>query len=173
MKITHLCLACFFPDGYSYQENLLPKFHKRLGYEVEVIASLLTFGSNGEQAYMDHCDTYINENGIKVVRLDYRLDNKVSKKLQLFRGLYAALENSEPDILFIHGGQFLDIKQVVKYLKNNPGIEVYVDNHADYSNSATNLISKYILHRIIWRHCAQLIEPFTTKFLGGGVTGEG
>lgn len=168
MKITHLCLACFFPDGYSYQENLLPKFHKRLGYEVEVIASLLTFGSNGEQAYMDHCDTYINENGIKVVRLDYRLDNKVSKKLQLFRGLYAALENSEPDILFIHGGQFLDIKQVVKYLNNNPGIEVYVDNHADYSNSATNLISKYILHRIIWRHCAQLIEPFTTKFFGGG-----
>lgn len=166
MKITHLCLACFFPDGYSYQENLLPKFHKRLGYEVEVIASLLTFGSNGEQAYMDHCDTYINENGIKVVRLDYRLDNKVSKKLQLFRGLYAALENSEPDILFIHGGQFLDIKQVVKYLNNNPGIEVYVDNHADYSNSATNLISKYILHRIIWRHCAQLIEPFTTKFWG-------
>lgn len=166
MKITHLCLACFFPDGYSYQENLLPKFHKRLGYEVEVIASLLTFGSNGEQAYMDHCDTYINENGIKVVRLDYRLDNKVSKKLQLFRGLYAALENSEPDILFIHGCQFLDIKQVVKYLKNNPGIEVYVDNHADYSNSATNLISKYILHRIIWRHCAQLIEPFTTKFWG-------
>ena len=115
---------------------------------------------------MDHCDTYINENGIKVVRLDYRLDNKVSKKLQLFRGLYAALENSEPDILFIHGCQFLDIKQVVKYLKNNPGIEVYVDNHADYSNSATNLISKYILHRIIWRHCAQLIEPFTTKFWG-------
>lgn len=166
MKITHLCLACFFPDGYSYQENLLPKFHKRLGYEVEVIASLLTFGSNGEQAYMDYCDTYINENGIKVVRLDYRLDNKVSKKLQLFRGLYAALENSEPDILFIHGCQFLDIKQVVKYLKNNPGIEVYVDNHADYSNSATNLISKYILHRIIWRHCAQLIEPFTTKFWG-------
>lgn len=166
MKITHLCLACFFPDGYSYQENLLPKFHKRLGYEVEVIASLLTFGSNGEQAYMNHCDTYINENGIKVVRLDYRLDNKVSKKLQLFRGLYAALENSEPDILFIHGCQFLDIKQVVKYLKNNPGIEVYVDNHADYSNSATNLISKYILHRIIWRHCAQLIEPFTTKFWG-------
>lgn len=166
MKITHLCLACFFPDGYSYQENLLPKFHKRLGYEVEVIASLLTFGSNGEQAYMDHCDTYINENGIKVVRLDYRLDNKVSKKLQLFRGLYAALENSEPGILFIHGCQFLDIKQVVKYLKNNPGIEVYVDNHADYSNSATNLISKYILHRIIWRHCAQLIEPFTTKFWG-------
>ena len=166
MKVTHLCLACFFPDGYSYQENLLPKFHKRLGYEVEVIASLLTFGPHGERAYMEHPDTYINENGIKVVRLDYRLNNKLSKKLQLFKGLYEALEDSSPDILFIHGCQFLDIKQVVKYLKNHPGIKVYVDNHADYSNSATNPISKYLLHRIIWRHCAQSIEPFVKRFWG-------
>ena len=166
MKITHLCLACFFPDGYSYQENLLPKYHKRLGYEVEVIASLLTFGAHGEQAYMDHPDTYINENGIKVVRLDYRSDSRLSKKLQLFKGLYGALEDSSPDILFIHGCQFVDIKQVVKYLKQHPGIEVYVDNHADYSNSATNVISKYILHRLLWKHCAQLIAPYAKMFWG-------
>ena len=37
MKIVHLCLCSFFPDNYSYQENLLPKYHKRLGYDVEVI----------------------------------------------------------------------------------------------------------------------------------------
>jgi 1,2-diacylglycerol 3-alpha-glucosyltransferase len=43
---------------------------------------------------------------------------------------------------------------------------VYVDNHADFSNSARNLVSKNILHKILWRHCARLIEPYTTKFYG-------
>ena len=28
MKIVHLCLGCFYIDNYSYQENMLPKFHK-------------------------------------------------------------------------------------------------------------------------------------------------
>ena len=37
MKIVHLCLGCFFPDNYSYQENMLPKFHKELGYDVKVL----------------------------------------------------------------------------------------------------------------------------------------
>ena len=48
MKVLHICLACFFPDNYSYQENMLPKFHKELGYDVEVIASLASFDRNGK-----------------------------------------------------------------------------------------------------------------------------
>ena len=47
MRITHLCLACFFPDGFSYQENMLPKYHKKLGHDVSVVASLQTFDKNG------------------------------------------------------------------------------------------------------------------------------
>ena len=41
MKVVHLCLACFYPDGYSYQENMLPQYHKMLGMEVAIIASLV------------------------------------------------------------------------------------------------------------------------------------
>ena len=48
MKIVHLCLASFYPDNYSYQENLLPKFHKELGYDVEVIASTQSFDEYGK-----------------------------------------------------------------------------------------------------------------------------
>lgn len=52
MKVVHLCLGCFFPDNYSYQENMLPKFHKQLGYDVEVIASLATFDKNGKASFL-------------------------------------------------------------------------------------------------------------------------
>ena len=36
MKILHLMLACFYIDNYSYQENYLPKYHKKQGNDVEI-----------------------------------------------------------------------------------------------------------------------------------------
>lgn len=166
MKVVHLCLGSFYPDNYSYQENLLPKFHKELGYDVEVIASTQSFDEHGKTCYLDNAGTYQNEYDIKVTRLPYKSDNRIWKKLKRYIGTYEALEKAAPEILFIHGGQFLDMDQVVKYLKRNPGVTVYVDNHADFSNSATNWLSKNILHKIIWKHTEHQIEPFTTKFYG-------
>ena len=145
MKVVHLCLASFFPDNYSYQENLLPKYHKKLGYDVEVIASTQSFDEHGKVCFLDNTGTYQNEYDIKVTRLPYKNGNKIWKKLKRYKGVFNALSDAAPDILFIHGGQFLDIDQVVKYLKIHPDVTVYVDNHADFSNSATNWISKNIL----------------------------
>jgi glycosyltransferase involved in cell wall biosynthesis len=166
MKVVHLCLGSFYPDNYSYQENLLPKYHKKLGYDVEVIASTQSFDEHGKVCYLDNIGTYQNEYDIKVTRLPYKSGNKIWKKLKRYIGTFDAISNAHPDILFIHGGQFLDIDQVVKYLKNHPEVTVYVDNHADFSNSATNWISKNILHKIIWKRCEHKIEPYTKKFYG-------
>lgn len=166
MKIIHLCLGSFYPDGYSYQENLLPKFHKKQGHHVEVIASLQTFDKDGKPAYMPEAKTYQNEYDIKVVRLEYRRPERIYHKMKRYIGTYAALEAAKPELLFIHGCQFMDMDIVVKYLKKHPGVTVYVDNHADFSNSGTNWLSKNILHKIFWRHTASIIEPFATKFYG-------
>ncbi|QYF84821.1 glycosyltransferase family 4 protein [Brevibacterium sp. PAMC21349] len=166
MKIVHMCLGCFFPDNYSYQENMLPKFHKELGYEVEVIASLVTFDKNGKGTFLERGSTYLNEYDIKVTRLDYKRPEKIHKKLKRYIGTYSALEAANPDILFIHGCQFMDMDLIVRYLKKHSNIKVYVDNHADFSNSATNFLSKNFLHKILWKRSAHIIEPFTTKFYG-------
>ena len=72
MKIVHLCLGSFYPDNYSYQENLLPKFHKELGYDVEVIASTQSFDKYGKVCYLSTVGTYQNEYDIKVTRLPYK-----------------------------------------------------------------------------------------------------
>lgn len=166
MKIVHLCLGCFFPDNYSYQENMLPKFHKQLGYDVEVIASLATFDKNGKATFLAKGGTYQNEYDIKVTRLDYKKPKKVYCRLKRYKGTYDALKKANPDILFIHGCQFMDMDIIVKYAKQHTNTRVYVDNHADFSNSGTNWLSKNILHKIIWRHTANIIEPYTTKFYG-------
>lgn len=166
MKIVHMCLGCFFPDNYSYQENMLPKFHKLLGYDVSVIASLMTFDKNGKIAFIERSSSYKNEHGIPVMRLDYKKPEKIYRKLKRYIGTYSALEKEKPDILFIHGCQFMDMDVVVKYLKKHRSVKVYVDNHADFSNSGTNFWSKNILHKILWKHSAQMINPFTKKFYG-------
>lgn len=158
-------LANFFIDDYSYQENLLTKYHKKLGYDVEVVASLFNFDENGEGYFEKGRREYLNENQIPVTRLEYK-KGPWNKKLRQYRGTYEALDQANPDIIFIHGCQFLDIKVIVKYLEKNSQVKVYVDNHADFSNSATNWLSKKILHGKIWKSCAQLIEPFAEKFYG-------
>ena len=165
-KVVHLCLANFYTDGYSYQENMLPKFHQKLGYETEIIASLDTFNKAGQFVQYSGDLAYRNEYDIPVRRLPYRGPEKLYRILRRYQGVREALEQAKPDMLFIHGCQFSDIDIVADYLKTHPDVKVYVDNHADFNNSATNYLSKNILHRRIWKRCAHVIEPYTSKFYG-------
>lgn len=165
-KVVHLCLANFYTDGYSYQENMLPKFHQKLGYETEIIASLDTFNKAGQFVQYSGDLVYRNEYDIPVRRLPYRSPEKLYRILRRYQGVREALEQAKPDMLFIHGCQFSDIDIVADYLKSHPDVKVYVDNHADFNNSATNFLSRNILHRRIWKRCAHVIEPYTSKFYG-------
>lgn len=165
VKIVHLMLANFYIDNYSYQENLLPKYHKLAGHDVEIIASLFTFDENGKGAWLEKGTKYENEYGIPVTRLEFK---KVmfTRRFRWYVGLEAELERAQPDIIFIHGVQFCDIGVVAKYLKKHKNVRAFADNHADFSNSAKNWASKHIQHRIIWRACSRKINPCVMKFYG-------
>ena len=166
MRILHLCLGCFYVDNHSYQENMLPKYHKRLGHEVYIIASTLSFDGDGNACNVAP-GRYENEYGIPVRRLAYKhhLPTSLSKFFRLYEPYLDTVKEIRPDVIFIHGCQFLDIYRLLPYLRNNKVI-VYVDNHADFSNSATNFLSKNLLHKFLWRCCAHAIEPFTRTFYG-------
>lgn len=166
MKIVHACLGCFFIDHSTYQENLLPKYHKLLGYDVEVIASTINMSDSGKFITMKEGKTYTNEFGIKVTRLPYQSPAKIAKKLCAYKGLYSCLDKAAPDIIFIHGCQSIEAKTVVKYLKKHPKVKVYVDNHADFMNSAKNELSKHFLHGILWKRSANMLNPYVQKFYG-------
>ena len=166
MKITHVCVSGPFTDGLSYQENIITKYHKYQGLQVSIIAGPFCWNKDGKLDCITNAREYINENGIPVSRLSFCKNNKFFKKLGIFSGLYEAIDRESPDILFIHGCQFVGIGQVIKYLKNHPQIKVFVDSHADFSNSATNWFSKTFLHKIVWKSCAKAILPYTKKFYG-------
>lgn len=164
MKITHISLCGPVTDNFTYQDNLLPKYHKKMGLEVSMITSKYIWGKDGIDK--DVRDVYMNEYGIKTIRLKNKFKTNINSKFKRYYKLYDTIENENPDILFIHSVQFLDMKEIVRYVKNKPVVRVYVDNHADFSNSATNWFSKQILHKYYWKKTAKLIEPYTDMFYG-------
>ena len=166
MKILHLCLSAFYIEGMSYQENLLPLFHQKMGHEVRIISSLQTFSKDGEYTYEEKATEYDNQYGIRVKKLDYRKPVKIARRIKTYIGTYQAIESFRPDIIFMHGIQFIDSCVVVRYMKKHPDVRLYADNHSDFSNSARNWVSKHIQHKILWRLCAQNMEPYVIKFWG-------
>ena len=167
MKILHCCLANFYIDGYGYQENILPKMHKIQGHEVSILASTETYIDSKKIGYVGP-SSYYTESGIPITRVPYKriLPHFIMRKLRIYSGVTEVLYSFKPDIIFIHGLQFISIIDIVDYVSNNPETKIYVDGHADYINSAKNWISKNILHGIIYKWCAKKIEPYTQKFYG-------
>lgn len=164
MKIVHISLCGPVTDGFAYQDNLLTKYHKKLGFDVTLITSKWVYNNNGKIIRTKN-DIYINDDGVKVVRLDNSPFQTISNKFIHYIGLKKVLESEKPDIIFVHGVQFWELPEVVAYTKHYT-VRVYVDNHADFANSGRNIISRNIFHKCVWRWCAHKIEPYTTKFYG-------
>ncbi|QJA09396.1 glycosyltransferase family 4 protein [Romboutsia sp. CE17] len=167
MKIVHICLCGPVTDGWNYQDNMLPKYHKKLGHEVTIITSQWIWGQNGRLEKFEKSN-YINSDGVKTIRLSIKGKDNFNNKFKRYEHLYESISNEKPDILFIHNVSFIDINIIVKYLNKNKDkdIKVFVDNHSDYSNSATNWFSKNILHGIVWKNMANKIKHYTNKFYG-------
>jgi 1,2-diacylglycerol 3-alpha-glucosyltransferase len=167
MKVLHCCLAAFYIDNYGYQENILPRMHKRQGHSVAILASTETYVDNRKLGYVK-AGSYRSEDDIPITRLPYARGwpRRLVIKLRLYRGVYAAVAAFTPDILFLHDCQFLSIREIALYAKRNPNVRVYVDGHTDLLNSARTWVSRHILHGLIYRHCALVIAPYTTRFYG-------
>jgi 1,2-diacylglycerol 3-alpha-glucosyltransferase len=167
MKILHVCLSNFYIDNYGYQENILPKMHKLQGHEVAILASTETFIENSKLGYVEP-SSYITEYGVPITRIPYskKLPHGVAKKIRIYNGVKKTLYSFKPDILFIHGGQFVSIMEIVNYVKKHPHVKIYIDNHADYINSGTNWVSRKLLHGIIYKWAMNIVEPYTSKFYG-------
>ena len=167
MKILHVCLAAFYIDNYSYQENILPRMHKEMGHDVKILSSTETY-INGKKLGYIKPSVYINEYGIEVTRIPYVkwLPLCISKKLRIYPHILSYLESFEPDFIFLHDVQFLSVKEIKKYIKNRPNVRVVADGHSDFSNSANTFLSRWILHGFIYKPSIKRIEPYIEHFYG-------
>lgn len=165
MKIIHICLAGLFMDGWGYQDNMIAKYHVSFGYDVTVITNQWVYDHEGNYIKTDKTEE-VDRWGVKIVRIPIKHDKPYTYKLKRYIGLYDNINKIQPDIIFLHSSQIMDVDDIIRYKKEHPEVKLYVDNHCDYSNSATNWLSKYILHGIIWKHSAQKLDPYVEKFYG-------
>lgn len=165
-KILHICLNGSYTEGFNYQDNMLSKYHKHMGMDVTLFAPQWYRDNDGILRRTEQTD-YVNDNGVRVFRLkQWKVNKKPNNRLKIYPELYKLIEHVSPDIIFLHNLQMLNTLTISKYLKKNSDVKLFIDNHADFSNSATNWLSKNILHSIIWKCCAHVIEPYTEKFYG-------
>jgi 1,2-diacylglycerol 3-alpha-glucosyltransferase len=135
MRIVHV--TGFFIEGMSYQENLLPAGQAALGHDVHVISGTRDpdFGFNSETRF--HLIGEFHYRGFTVKRIAHWLD--LGNRGPVFKGLYGAIAQLRPDVLFIH-----DIGTAlltgIHYKLRNPGVRLQMDCHSDVKNARTSTL---------------------------------
>ena len=151
MKIVYI--ARKFLEGFAYQDNELAEMHATMGHNVTVISSI----SDNSSLYFDMSLIKVSENnfnkksscGYNIIRLP--LKHKVNFRLWEFKNLFQTLETLQPDLIFFHGAPMLCLLDLSKYKKKYPDITLVMDCHTDYNNSGHGFISRYIMHKMLYR----------------------
>ena len=164
MKIVHICLSCFYVDGMGYQENILPKYHSE-NNEVYIITSDFAFDSSGNVTKKEKKE-YYNEYGIPVKVLDKSNRYGPLSKYNDFERVYESLCEINPDVIFCHGGQFIALKDVIRYCKKNPQVKLFIDQHGDYYNTPVNSFRKRLGQYLIYGYWMRKAQKYTQMFWG-------
>ncbi len=150
MKIVHVAICGPFSEQMNYQENLLSAQNARDGHEVLIIAS--TFCWNKGRIIKVKEETRMIERNLKLIRINYDkiINEGISSKVRKSKKLVPIIKNFNPDLIFFHGTQSVEIINVARYKRNHAGKRFLVDIHADFNNSARNFLSYFFLHRIFY-----------------------
>lgn len=165
MKIVHICLANFYVEGMGYQENLLPKHHVLAGHEVTVLTNDFTFGADYKPAKRKERE-YKSPDGMHVRVLSRSNRYGFYSTFGDYEKVYESLEEEKPDIIFVHGGQFVSLREVIKYCKRHRKAKLYIDQHGDYYNSPVAGIKGVLRQRVIYGHWIRKAQKYAECYWG-------
>lgn len=132
MNILHICLLAPYNDYWGYQDNLLPKYHQKMGHQVTVITSNTMHNGEGKIVETE-CGRYTLNDGQEIIRLKKEsfITPKIGKILN-YSNIYDILCEKKPDFIMIHGLSSFITFQVIKYKKRiNNKCKIIADNHLD------------------------------------------
>lgn len=158
MKIIHVCFEAPYIDNWGYQENLIPKYNEKMGNDVVVIAS-----KDVLPKYLDNKYEYLKKpreysiDGVKIIRIKSSIN--ILNRIVWYKDLSEIISFEKPDIIYLHCGQSLSLISLVKY-KIRSKCKLIVDFHSDYGNSGNGKISKFFLHKLIWRKVIGYSEKY-------------
>lgn len=163
MRIAHIMFNGPYTENMTYQDNLLPAAQAQLGYEVVMIASCYTWNKKQVESVAP-CD-YIMADGVRLIRLPMNKMGGVSileQKVRCVPELFGCLQRIAPDWIMLHDPQMQSTKDVCRYVEQYQ-CGFVVDSHADVHNSGRNLLSRYVLHKLYYRHFMQMAAHYAKK----------
>lgn len=157
MKI--LMISDFYGEGLTYQENILSKKFLELGHEVEIITSTFTSVFDYYKHKYTHKEyqKYRLKDGSVIHRVPYKIN--ILNRIRKFLSIENILQKFNPDIILIHDIT-LNTDDIISYKLNNSNSKIYLDYHADFSNSGKNALSIYILHKLIRKYYLNKLIPY-------------
>lgn len=160
-KIVHIMLASPYVPMLGYQENILPKKHRQLGYKTFII-------SYNKESYGDFLDEGIpvynlpkNQNLIILDRIPY-----FGLLRRRFLGLYDKIKEIDPNYIFVHGTYNPEYMDIVRYKKSHPQVRIYADSHVDYYNWPVDTIRRWIIKKVIYRYTSRRLASVCEKVWG-------
>jgi 1,2-diacylglycerol 3-alpha-glucosyltransferase len=169
VNIVHIAPNAPYNEGWGYQENLLPKYHKRLGHHVSLIITNMMH-KDGKIVEVG-CGEYFNDNGIRIIRLN-RVNYYNRSLTNIFSDLRvdSLLTEIDPDIVFFHGLISNTIFDVIRFKKRKEKFGqqciILQDNHLDYNNSKSIETLKGRILRYYYRILNQRTQNSITKIFG-------
>ena len=152
MNIIHLTLCSLFNEKYAYQDNLLPRYHKKLGHNVTIIAPTYATINNNGQVYEELKGAKYLSDGCKLIRVSPLIKSyKINNHLHLFKNIAPIIEAENPDLIFTHGVNCFNYLCLINIKKKYPNIQIVFDNHMDNYNSCQNILSKF-LNKVIFKN---------------------
>lgn len=166
MKIVHLCLCSIINEDYAYQDNLLTKYHKKMGHDVTIIAPTYSKYDKNGNVVEEGAGTYVWKNGVKVIRIKPLLPNKINRHFFLFQNIESFLLDLKPDFIFVHCLLSLNYRSLLNVHKKMPKIKFAFDNHTDFFNSNHNALSKYYKKWVLKPFVARPLQSLSNYFYG-------
>lgn len=162
----HIQLAGPFTENANYQDNILPKYHARIGNDVFFLGTCYSW-KNGKIEIVSPERKKLQD-GIVLERVPFvRIINSYfTEKLRYSTKVYKVIENYNPDMIMLHDVQSLSDIAICRYLKKHPSTKLIVDCHTDFLNSASNWVSRVFLHGILWKHMALKLNKYAKVFYG-------
>lgn len=159
MNILHIAPNATYNDYWGYQDNLLPKYHKKMGHDVTIIVPNYIF-EDGKPVIVDE-DDYNLKDGVRVIRRAYKkYKHPIITYYFSYIPIYDLLQEIKPDFIFFHGLVSLSIKDVIKYKKRNI-CTIVEDNHLDYNIGPNPTSIKQNLVRLYYR----LLNRYSIRYV--------
>lgn len=166
MKIVHIAPTAPYNDYWGYQDNLLPKYHCKLGHEVTLIITNKMHKDGGivETA----CGDYRLSDGVRVIRLKTKkAATRLLTVMKSYLEVYSLLEGIRPDFVFYHGLTSTTIFDVIRYKKRvNPQCVIVQDNHLDYNIGMPSATLKNKVVRFLYRCLNKKSQKYVERIYG-------